>query len=209
MAKTATKPITTNESTAPGGRSFTVEADHPRNSDLLIQSIPGARLRSRIDSSKPVIVNTQSEDLPVPRDQARHLGSLPKIPGMTLTVNVAKRTYLIEDPLYDNKEMSVRIKRALQADGRPINRNVEINGAKPVEGELNAHRMKTLCREIRNLLNAKEANELNGTTFPEIESIDKLPGNYLLNPGSRIGNTQPQFEKDWDAWVEQLNRAGG
>ena len=60
---------------------FTIEADHQRNGQMIIQCIPGCVLRSRLDSSRTVIDAKTGEEM-VPKDQARALSELPKLPGM-------------------------------------------------------------------------------------------------------------------------------
>jgi len=185
---------------------FGIEADHPRNGDLLLQSIPNCRLRSAIKASRTTIVNKQSEDHVIPKDQARHLGALPPIPGMELHVNPTNLSYVIVDPLYENKKLCDRIQSAMQADERSIGR--KLRGLPPQEGTLDVHRMKTLCREIFYLLDANEVKLKKGIK-PSTESIDRLPGHYLLNPGSQVPNNQPLFEKDLPGYVENMQKTGG
>jgi hypothetical protein len=68
--------------------------------------------------------------------------------------------------------------------------------------------MKTLCREVLWLLEAGDVRMVKGQQ-PTVEAIDELPGNYLLNPGSRVNSAQPLFEKDYPSWIERLTAAGG
>jgi len=187
---------------------FTIEADGPRNNDLLIQCIPNCKLRSAVSSSKPTIRNKQDEEMPtIPKDQARHLGMLPPIPGMQLTVDPANCVYVIYDPLTDNPELCKRIVRGLQADDRPY-RSGKLAGVPTKKGTLDKHRMKSLCRECFNIIQAGHAKVVKGTP-PEMEDIEELDGDFLLNPGSRVPNGQPIFEKDYDGYVENLQKTGG
>lgn len=188
---------------------FTIEADHPRNSDLLIQSIPNCRLRSAIASAKGTIVNMQDPDnIPViPKDQSRHLGSLPLIPGMRLSVNPKKKTYTISDPLHEDEKLCKQIERALESDDRPV-RMSSVRGVPPMEGTLDEHRMKTLIRELFHIVKTGEARVVKGN-LPDIQSIDELQGKFLLNPGSRVHNNQPQFEEDLPDYINNLSRTGG
>jgi hypothetical protein len=187
---------------------FGIEADHPRNSDLLIQSIPNCRLRSAIVASKGTIVNKKDPDNSpvIPEDQARFLGSIPPMPGMQLHVNPAKLSYKIVDPMHGNKTMCKRLQAALREKGMAV--SGELDGVPPQEGTLDVHRMKTLCREMLWLLNAGEA-KMAGGPKPSIEDIDEMSGRYLLNPGSRIPNGQPLFEDQYDNYVEGLQKVGG
>jgi hypothetical protein len=68
--------------------------------------------------------------------------------------------------------------------------------------------MKTLCREIVWLLKEKHVKMVSG---PEIslEDVDELPGKFLLNPGSRVPNTQPHFEEDVPEYINNLRKTGG
>lgn len=202
MSETAVKEKIEQGTVAP----FAVEADHPRNCDLLLQSVPGARLRSAIDGTKS-IVDAKTGDIRVPLDQSRYLASFPKTPGMQIHVNPAKCEYIILDPLEDDKNAKARerIKSFLAQHGQRVD---AIKGVPMLRGKLDIHRMKTLCRELLWIVEAGEGKIVLGPT-PAIQDIDKLPGHFLLNPGSRVMNTQPMYEKDWDKWFDQLVKSGG
>lgn len=205
MAKATTEPTKTAPRTSP---EYSVEADAPRNNDLLMQSIPGVRLRSRILPNRPVIANRQGESRPIPRDQSRHLGAIPELPGMRLTVIPKELKYRIEDPF--DEEMGENLRRALQSDDRPTNfdPNRPIKGVKTQEGVLDEDRFKTLCREIRNMLDAGEMREQGGS-FLALEEIDQLPGRYLLNPGSRTRTDQPRYEDEYEEWAQRQGSLRG
>lgn len=185
---------------------FGVKADHPRNCDLAIQGIPGCRLRSRITATRTVTINSQGSDKDqqvIPPDQSRHLGLLPEIPGMELHVNPEKCTYKIVDPLHGDKKLLRRIQRGLEQDERQF-RGTKFDGVPPQEGKLDKHRMKTLCRELLDLLDEKHVVMAKGPK-PGLQEIDELDGNYLLNPGSKIPNSQPMFEKDMGEYNAKVN----
>jgi hypothetical protein len=42
-----------------------------------------------------------------------------------------------------------------------------------------------------------------------MDVVADMDGEFLLNPGSRVNNTQPRYEKDWQGWLERLTAAGG
>jgi len=192
-----------------GIQPFGIEADHPRNADLMIQSIPGCRLRGAVVASKGTIVNHDSEtgDSVISPDQAMYLGNYPQIPGMQLHVDPAKCTYSIIDPLYDDEKLCERIKAtAKRLCGIHMER--KLRGVAPQKGKLDPHRMKTLCREMFNIVQAGEGKTVKGV-LPTMEDIDSLPGKYLLNPGSRIFNSQPTFEEDFPVWYDNLVKSGG
>ena len=184
---------------------FGVRADHPRNCDLIIQGIPGCRLRSRIVASRTVVADNQKPDdeYLIPPDQSRHLGILPEIPGMELHVNPEKCTYKIIDPVHGNDKVLNAIKRGLERDDRPL-RGVKFDGVPPQEGTLDKHRMKTLCRELVQLLEVEHMAMAKGPR-PDLEDVDELDGKYLLNPGARIPNNQPMFEEDMENYNAKAN----
>ncbi len=185
---------------------FGVEVDPPRNIDVIIQSIPGCRLRGSINAAKTVTNKSTGQKM-IPKDQARHLGSLPPIPGMELHVNPAKLAYMVIDPLHEDEEFCEQIRLGLLASESPF-RPKKLAGVPPQKGTLDVHRMKTLCREIITLISIDYVRVIKGTV-PAIEDVNALPGKYLLNPGSRVHNSQPVFEEDYEDWVEMLTRTGG
>jgi len=183
-----------------------IEADHPRNADLMLQCIPGCRLRGAVSAMKTTI-NKKTGEATVPRDQAIHLGQFPPVPGMQLHVNPAKLTYQVIDPLHDDEALCERLRLAIERSS-PYRAGRKLEGVPPQKGTLDVHRMKTLCREMLNLLKANEAKMVRGTE-PKLEDIEKLPGKFLLNPGSRIHNAQPRYEEDYEEWENNLTRHGG
>ena len=185
---------------------FGIEADHPRNCDLLLQSIPGVRLRSTILASKPA-KDRKTGHMMIPQDQSTFLGQFPPIPGMQLHVNPEKLTYAILDPLEDDEELCRAIERAIRQTGS-FSSDSRVRGLPSTRATLDVHRIKTLVREMIQLVESSEARVIKGA-LPKIEDANKLQGNYLLNPGSRVSNTQPTFEKDWDKWVERMSMSGG
>lgn len=183
---------------------FTVEADHPRNCDLLLQSLPGCRLRGAIDGSRHTI-DAKTGDTRVPIDQARALSSFPRTPGMHLTIDPRRATYKISDPLFKNEALLHRIHQHFKESGRG---SVQVKGVSPTEGVLDRDRMKTLCREVSQLIAAGHMKAVAGAV-PNEEDIEELPGEFLLNPGSTVQNTQPRYEKDFEEWVSKLSHGGG
>jgi hypothetical protein len=186
---------------------FEVVVDHPRNCDVLMQSIPNCRLRSAVSASKPVI-DVKTGEPRIPTDQAKHLGQIPPIPGMHLRVDPANLTYEITDPLYEDEDTCERLRQAINHSD--INQRIsgKLRGVKPQGGTLDMHRMKTLCREVVWLLDAGDVKVVTGKRIT-LEDTDALPGNYLMNPGSRVQNGQPIFEKDFSRWYERLTAQGG
>lgn len=185
---------------------FSIEADHHRNSDLLIQSIPNCRLRSALVATRHIRGKDGKEYVPV--DQVRHLSMFGRIPGMRLHVDSKELKYTITDPLFDDDQLCAHITATIRANtGMSTGQN--IGGVPPVTGALGRDEIKTLCRELRRIVTNGDAKIVGNGRLPEEDEIDALPGDYLLNPGSRITNTQPRYEKDWDNWISNLSRAGG
>jgi len=132
---------------------------------------------------------------------------LPVIPGMQLTVYPEKCSYRIYDPLTDDEDMCDRIQKVM--DDRGVFRSSsKLRGVPTRTGTLDQHRFKSLCRELLWLLDANHAKMVKGVQ-PTMEDVGELPGDYLLNPGSQVNNTQPRFEREWDAWYSRLVQSGG
>lgn len=183
---------------------FEIEADHPRNSDLLLRCIPNARLRSTIDGTKS-IVDSKTGERHVPTDQAIGLASFPRTPGQHLWVDPETCTWKISDPLTPAHLSSIQ--RYFKARGGMVV-DEKLSGVPDKKGKLDIHQMKSLCREMRWLVDAGEAKHVGGT-LPTMAQIEAMPGKFLLNPGATIRNSQPRYEEDFDEWVSQLDRTGG
>lgn len=176
---------------------WAIEADHPRFCDLLLQSIPGCRLRSKASAMKGA-VDVKTGDVRVPVDQSRALAAMPVIPGMQLHVIPHELRYRVIDPLHGNKPLLARISRFLEEQGGTL-ASKNFDGVPPLDGTLDVHQMKTLNREMLNLVKAQEATIVDGK-MPTLDDVNDLPGYYLLNPGSRVYNGQPTYEKDYEDW---------
>ena len=202
-APTAIQPTKTNEviSVAP----WAIEADHPRNCDLYIQCIPNGRLRSAIDGTKPAI-DVKTGLTMTPLGQSQYLGAFPKTPGMQLHVNNSLREVRIVDPLNDMPQVLERINQFAQQQSIRSSGQV-IKGVPTREEKLDKHSIKSLNREMYNLVNLGHAKVCMGQ-LPTLEEIDALPGEYLTNPGSRVPNGMPRFEKDMEAWVDRMHTGG-
>lgn len=185
---------------------FGVEIDTCRNGDMIIQSIPGCRMRGAIRQAKP-IKDEKTGEFFFTKSQALTLGRMPQIPGMRIHVNPAKCAYQIVDPLYEDEDLCERIRIAVNRINE-VKQGGKLKGVSPKSGKLDVHRMKTLCRELVWIVEAGDGNIVKGTK-PELKDLGDLPGHFLLNPGSRIQNSQPTFEKDYDRWYEAMTRAGG
>lgn len=204
MSATITKSVDDLVASVP---AFGIEINHPRNADVLLQCIEGCRLRSAIDGVKPIInTNKESDETFVPVDQIRHLSTFPKTPGMQVHVNPAELTYMIVDPLHGNVDLCARVQKWI-ASNSAYSVGDKLNGAPPRHGEMDRHQMKSLCRELFWLVEAKEAERCKGP-MPSMLDIEELDGNFLLNPGARIPTGQPRFEKDFASWAENVSRSG-
>ncbi len=184
---------------------FGIEIDHPRNSPIALQSIIGMKVRSRTTATRTV-KNRRTGHESVPIDQSMAYAGFPTIPGMQLFVDPANLEYKVVDPLRDDRDLCDKLIAAMKQQGTAVSDTM--NGMPERKGTLDVHRIKTLCREMLWILDAKQANVIKGVK-PDLEDIQDLDGEFLLNPGSRITNSQPRYECDWEEWVTQLNRGGG
>lgn len=183
---------------------FGIQVDHPRNADLLLQSIKNCRLRSAISSTRTV-TDKRSGHTMVPASQAA-MATFPSTPGMKLYVKPSDCSYKIIDPLCENEELCNRILRYLKEKGM-AGSSTKIAGVPESKGTLDPHYMKTLVRELFQLSEAGHVKECMGH-IPKLKDIDAMPGKYLLNPGSTVLNGQPRFEEDFDMWHTRLTMTG-
>ena len=182
---------------------FSVQADHHNNSDLLLQAIPGCRLRSTISAAR-IVTDHRTGESRIPADRAEHLGRLPTpIPGQIIAVDPKNKTYEITDPLNENKDLCERLKSAINRN-RSIHVAGTLRGVPTKRGTLDAHRTKTLCRELFQIVESGDAQVVKGPD-PTMQQIDELDGKYLLNPGSQVRNSQPRFEEDFEPWADRLH----
>lgn len=185
---------------------FAVEANHPRNCDLLVQGLTGIcdrRLRSRLKGAVAVRGTDGKERLkPLSTDG---IGP-PEIPGMILHVHPAKGEIVVEDPLRDNEKLRAELADYFRQTLGTRQTNPP-NGCEERRGQLDRDRMKTLCREILGMVEAGEMEWKKGPRFDQSD-VDELPGEYLTNPGSIIKNNQPRYEKNLPAYEQRLNRLG-
>ena len=126
---------------------------------------------------------------------------------MQVHVHPEKCTYAIIDPLHGDAKLCETIRRHLN-DTSSFIVDEKLDGVPPQGGTLDDHGMKTLCRELLRFIDLGYAKMCKGPT-PSMEDVDELPGNYLMNPGARVHNMQPRYEKDWKGWVDRLTRTGG
>jgi len=188
-------------------KPFTIEADSPNNGDIMLHSLTGCRIRSRIKSTRRVFDKDRITKEQVTRQESAHLlpGMPADIPGMRIEVHPGKSMYRVYDPLCDNEEMCESIGAALGAqNGTP---QKKVRGIKTYEGELGTDLLKTLLRELYNIVQSEDGKVVKGL-LPEMEDIDALEGDYLLNPSNRTKYHMPRYEKDLDTWAEKLNRLG-
>lgn len=178
---------------------FAIEADHPRMCDVILQSIVGLRLRSRI---RPTTTTVQGQV----RTHTMGGHSLPDVPGMRLFVNPAKLEYAIVDPFNDDPEAQAKVKQYMRLT-RGFRSTSPIKGRDTVKTTVDKNRMKTLCREVIRLLDEGAVKMVEGPA-PVPEDVDDLPGKFLLNPGLRTQSTQPTYEEDYDEWCDRMSRSG-
>jgi hypothetical protein len=177
---------------------FIVEFCNPRQSDIMLQCIPG-RLRMR-SATGQIITNVNGTIKTVTGIDGY---TVPSVPGMQLHVDPTKCTYRVKDPLNDKPELITEIEKYIEHQSAYD--GVKVQGVPSLEGELDVHRMKSLCREIVWLLENGDARMVKGIQ-PALKEVQKMPGNFLLNPGlnETERSTLPYFEKDMDAWYNRM-----
>lgn len=184
--------------------AFGIEADGPRNEDLIVQCIPGLRLRGAISAGKSS-KNAKSGAERVNPDQAAGLGALPAVPGMQLHVDPAKLSYAVIDPINHDEEMKHILGLRFKEMGRFQDAD-NLRLPKDLTGNVrDVDLMKTLCREMVNAVRAGYARFCKGPVIT-LEDVDDMPGDYLLNPGAMTMTTQPKYEKDLEKFAQELNR---
>ena len=187
-------------------KPFTVEIATKRNCDVVLQSIPGQRMRGAIDGRNGVI-DPKTGDESVPTDQAIDMAGFPKTPGQQIKVMPEKRAYTILDPMHGDEELCVRVKRFLEKK-RGMSTGDKLDGLPPQHGKLDEHRMKTLCRELLQIVEAGEGKFVDGPE-PKLETIEAMPGSFLLQPGLVTPMNMPRYEGECDDYVANLRRTGG
>jgi len=187
-------------------KPFAIEADHPRNSDLIIQGLERTRLRSAVKPTKMVFSKEEGESVIVPAS-AKIIDGLPgRIPGMQLHINPAKRKWIVVDPLRDDERLLDRIRKAInKSAGYSVHGTLK--GVESKEGQLGWDEMKSLIREVTLIVEAGEAKVIEGRK-PDMDDVDELPGKYLLNQTNIGGYRQPRYEEDLEPWAEKLASLG-
>ncbi len=201
-------PTMEKPSVATAVQPFAIEADNDTNSDIRLQGIPGETLRGAISAMRSVKDAITGEPR-TSRDMVSGLGSLPHVPGQVLSVDPANLKYRITDVLYSDEDQCDRLRAAINSrPDHPQRITGKLKGLAPQSGTLDKHRMKSLCRELLCLIESGEVQLVKGVK-PSIEQIDDLPGDYMLNPGATFRNSQPRYERDLEAWIDNLNRIRG
>lgn len=170
--------------------------------DVIVQSIPGCKLRGAITHNRTIYNVRRQKKETAPSGV---LPGTPAVPGMQLHVYPGSCKVKIVDPLRGDEELCIVLTNIMAANGK-IGSKSNLDGVPEKEVKLDANRMKTLCREILwmvkdNMVVIKKGNP------PVMEDIEQLPGHFLLNPGSQIPNRFPKFEKDLEAFEQASNLA--
>ena len=170
------------------------------NSDVVIQSIPACVVRGAVKANKRVF-SPKSEGKTTIAPSGNFPG-IPEVPGMWLKVNPGRCVCTIEDPLAEDKPLLQELEAALKAVGR-MDKGKKLEPLPTRKEELEPSRMKTLVREVVQMIECGMAKMKRGE-LPAMENIEKLKGHFLLNPGARVANYQPRYEKDYEAYVAKL-----
>ena len=172
---------------------FAIEISDKHNSDQSLNVLPGCRLRGRIEYRPGMSIDYQ-----------KALAGCPAvIPGQQLKVFPERKKWRISDPLCDDPALCRQIRdyivkrRKMKLD--------EIRGVDATEGEIDVHRMKTLCRKMLQIVEHGSAFVVDGPT-PTMEEIDSLPGRYLANASAVTRWSMPVYEDEMESWVASLAR---
>lgn len=196
----------TKERVATSVAPFGIEAKTSTNSNLMVQSVPNCRLRTAISPIKTVTARDEDGEQVLKPVPANIIEGIPaNVPGMQLHVNPKTRQVKIIDPLYKNEDILEKIAKAMKRAGVGTGK---LRGVPPREETMGVDEMKTLIRELRNIVMSGDAVVVKGV-LPDQEDIDELPGDYLLSPNNSSKWNQPRYEKDLAAWTQKLNRLGG
>ena len=182
-----------------------IEIALDNSGDKMISSIPGLRMRGRIDPSRGR--KKPNGETFMPTDQTMELSTLPVIPGQRLIVDPAKLTYAVIDPLEDDETLCDRIHKWLN-NRNAFRTDARIRGVPRKTGTLDEDRMKTLCREMVHMVNIGHAIVVKGS-LPDDAAVAALPGRFMHDPGRRVQNTQPEYEDDYLEWVARMRSAKG
>ncbi len=183
---------------------FVVEMTDPRCGDVIIQSIPGCRLRSAIKAVKKVFSPGKGEETTFAPSGV--VPGMPELPGMQIHIYPGRCKYKIVDPLRGDEKTCGIIKTLLEKN-RGVRLGDRLDGVPPQDGSLEPSRMKTLVRELVSMVKSDTARIEKGVV-PQMEEIENLPGRFLTNPGSTIRNSQPRYEDELESWVEGMDKAG-
>lgn len=186
--------------------SFGVEIGTQRNNDCKLQCIPGERIRGAIDPRNGVI-DPETGDETTPQDQSIGLAGFPKTPGQQVHVNPSKGTYSIVDPLCEDEDLCARVKRFMD-QGQGYRTAGKLAGVPVRRGTLDRHAMKSLCRELVQLVESKDATFCRGPDV-SITDVENMPGMFLLQPGLRTDTLMPRYEDGWDDYLDNLRKSGG
>jgi hypothetical protein len=178
---------------------FGIEIDHPTNSNCMIQSIDSRPTLRSAYRQKPR-VNPRTGYTSTAAYEAQLMANIPESPGQQLHIFPAEGTYAIVDPVGADEPLLNRLRKAY--------RDPHLSPMPVEKGTLDVHRMKSLCREVIDMVKAGQAKVVKGT-LPVMEDVDKMPGRYMLNPGARVENGQPVFEDEFESWKTRRHLGGG
>ena len=199
MATATSDKAATGEKAVKYPAALTIEVDAPRNRNP-ISNVLHIRLRSAMDVSKPVVANAGTPRAPAMNGQ---WAGLPKLPGMQMTLDPKTRKWLIHDPLTDKRnealcEQAGRVMRSALCWGEG-----PLRGVPDQEGTLDAHKAKTLLKEMRDLVESEYAKVTKGK-LPTDEDLDRMPGHLLYDPAAITRVAGPEFKKDFADWYERI-----
>ena len=198
--------------------AFVIEAQTPRNQDILIQNLDGMRLRGAVRATTEVFDRSWKDEdaeddyeemAPVTRPApAAIIDGVGELPGERLFVNPETGEWKTMDPLREKKNTLERIRMAIRRTFGFAVIGQRLLGMKPRKGTVDPDRMKSLLVELLCFVEAGEVKVVKGRA-PSREEIDAMPGRVLLNWMNRQGWKQPKYDDQIDEWGRKINQLEG
>jgi len=192
---------------------FVIEANTPRNQDLMIQNLERLRLRGAVHATVEVFDKLYADEdddreTPTRPTGAKIIEGVPELPGMQLYVNPTELRWEMKDPICKDERLLEKIANAMSEFRGSTIVGQKLRGMKPKSGTIGRDEMKTLCAELLCFIDADEAKVIKGMA-PSKEDIDELPGRYLLNWSGLDDWKQPRYADEYDEWIRRSHNMSG
>ena len=126
------------------------------------------------------------------------MAQMPDIPGMMLTLNCAKRTLRIFDPLAEDRDLLQRV----NAVHKDVFRTEVQPEKEVIHDNLSDNRMKTILYEWATLVHERDKLIVREGSLPEADKVSEMPGRREINQFS-TDPAAPKVEGDPDMRGQQ------